>query len=133
MAQPKVNATRQSGPEGKDAPKKGTLHDLPPGGPIMPKKQGYENPGPTKNLRGVEPNTAMHRGTPNPEQESQIGHIGGQGHNPGLDKGNHHGHGVPTPVVGNAAAKQHHGAPIDVKHGVAPGHFARHEGEVDGG
>ena len=77
MAQPMPPNTRQSGPQGKDVPKAGTLHDLKPGGPIKPKAQGYVNPGPTDNLRGVEPNTAFHKGTPNPEQHgSQRSHRG---------------------------------------------------------
>ena len=87
MAQPKVNSTRQSGPEGKDHPKAGTLHDLKPGGPLQPTKQGYVNPGPTPNLRGVEPNTAMHRGTPNPGQAgTDIRH---GDHNPGFNSDTH--------------------------------------------
>ncbi len=111
MAQPQPPETRQSGPQAKPAPRKGTLHDLKPGGPIKPKAQGYVNPGPTDNLRGVEPNTAMHRGTPNPEQHGQIGHIGGANHDPGKND-DVHGHGVPMPVVGNPHTQHHFSKPI---------------------
>lgn len=81
MAQPQPPNTRQSGPEAKPAPRD-ALHQLKPGGPIMPSKQGFVNPGPTDNLRGVEPNTAMHRGEPNPEQKgSDVRH---GDHDPGM-------------------------------------------------
>src|SRR5450631_4514117 len=100
MAQPKVNPTRQSGPQAKPAPPKDALHKLKPGGPIMPSKQGYVNPGPTKNLRGVEPNTAFHKGTPNPEQQGTAGKHGD--HNPPMSDDTH-GHGIQTPVEGNKA------------------------------
>ena len=130
MSQPQPPTTRQSGPEAKKAPKD-VIHQLQPGGPIMPSKQGYVNPGPTPNLRGVEPNTAMHRGTPNPEQSGTRGHEM-QHHAPGFDNGNHYGHGVPTPITRVPGRHSDHSAPIDVKHGVNPGHFARHNGEVDG-
>jgi hypothetical protein len=101
--------TRQSGPEGKDVPKAGTLHDLKPGGPIMPKKQGFVNPGPTDNLRGVEPNTAMHRGTPNPHQMGSAGHIGGADHNPGMEQAtNTHGHETAnTPMQAKGRTSEH--------------------------
>lgn len=94
MAQPQPPQTRQSGPQARPAPKD-ALHTLKPGGPIKPKAQGFQNPGPTKNLRGVEPNTAMHRGTPNPEQHGTPGHIGGADHNPGMNDDTH-GHGIVT-------------------------------------
>ena len=81
MAQPQPPKTRQSAPPAKPAPKD-ALHQLKPGGPIQPSKQGYVNPGPTDNLRGVEPNTAMHRGEPNPEQHGSHGRIGD--HDPGM-------------------------------------------------
>ena len=81
MAQPQPPNTRQSGPEAKKAPKD-ALHQLKPGGPIMPSKQGFINPGPTDNLRGVEHNTSMHRGTPNPEQHGS--HKNREDHNPGM-------------------------------------------------
>ena len=111
MSQPMPPKTRQS--EGKEVPKKGTLHDLKPGGPIMPSKQGFVNPGPTDNLRGVEPNTAMHRGTPNPHQMGSAGHINGQDHNPGMGQaGEVHGHGIQTPIEGNKNVAKHHNAPV---------------------
>jgi hypothetical protein len=130
--QPEVNKTRQSAPPAKPAPHKGTLHDLKPGGPIMPAKQGYENPGVTPNLRGVEPNTAMHKGTPNPQQEGSHGPIGDYVHDPGKgDADNHYGHGIPTPTVPLTEKHSVKGKPINVRQ-VAPGHFARHDGEVHG-
>jgi hypothetical protein len=128
MAQPPPPKTRQSGPQAKPAPKD-ALHQMKPGGPIKPSKQGYVNPGPTDNLRGVEPNTSMHRGTPNPEQAGTPGKHGD--HNPGMDMGNDFGHGVPTPIAHVHGRHSDVSKHIDVKHGVAPGHFARHEGEVD--
>jgi hypothetical protein len=82
VSQPEVHQTRQSGPEAKKAPKD-ALHQLKPGGPILPAKQGFVNPGPTPNLRGVEPNTARHKGTPNPEQHGSHGPIGDYVHDPG--------------------------------------------------
>jgi hypothetical protein len=122
MSQPQPPDTRQSGPQAKPAPKD-ALHQLKPGGPIMPSKQGFVNPGPTKNLRGVEPNTAMHRGTPNPEQHGQIGHIGGANHDPGTGEAdNAHGHGIvttTTPHPGHMskfARKSPTPMPGDVKH-----------------
>jgi hypothetical protein len=107
MGQPQPPNTRQS--EGKEVPKKGTLHNLKPGGPIMPAKQGFVNPGPTKNLRGVEPNTAMHRGTPNPQQQGTAGMHGD--HNPGTNS-DVHGHGIQTPVEGNPYVAKHSSKPI---------------------
>ena len=82
MSQPKAPNTRQSGPEAKEADAKDALHKLPPGGPIKNSKQGFVNPGPTPNLRGVEDNTTMHRGTPNPEQHGT--HKNREDHNPGM-------------------------------------------------
>lgn len=97
MAQPQPPQTRQSGPQAKPAPKD-ALHQLKPGGPIKPKAQGFVNPGPTDNLRGVEPNTAMHRGTPNPEQKGTIERHGD--HNPGMGQaGDPHGHGINAPMI----------------------------------
>ena len=99
MAQPQPPNTRQSGPESKDAGR-GKYPKLPtPGGPIMPAKQGYVNPGPTPNLRGVEHNTSFHKGTPNPHQpgtrSAEVQH-----HDPGKGaSGDPHGHGVATPIV----------------------------------
>ena len=101
MAQPQPPNTRQSGPEAKPAPKKGTLHDLKPGGPIKPTKQGYVNPGPTDNLRGVEPNTSMHRGTPNPAQSGTPGMHGD--HSPGYNSDTH----APTPPPGVPLGARH--------------------------
>ena len=117
MAQPQPPNTRQSGPQAKTA-SKDPLHDLKPGGPIMPSKQGFVNPGPTKNLRGVEPNTAMHRGTPNPEQHGSHGKMGD--HNPGFSDDTH-GHGVTTTQVLNnrhsdVSKKSPTPMPGDVKH-----------------
>jgi len=91
MAQPQPPKTRQS--EGR--PVGDELHKMKPGGPILPKKQGYVNPGPTPNLRGVEPNTAHHKGTPNPHQSGTPGHIGGADHSPGKNSDTH-GKGVST-------------------------------------
>jgi len=86
-------------------------NETPPGGPILPGAQGYRNPGATPNLRGVEPNTAVHKGTPNPEQHGDW--KGKEDHRPGMEQAsNAHGHGVPTPVVGNKGAKKHHSAPL---------------------
>jgi hypothetical protein len=89
-----------------------------PGGPIMPSKQGFQNPGPTKNLRGVEPNTAMHKGTPNPEQHGTHPRIGD--HNPGFND-DVHGHGISPGAMPNKGRMQAHGKmsptpmPNDVK------------------
>lgn len=83
--QPKPPSTRQSGPEAKKTSKDAIHQFAPggkPGGPILPGAQGFVNPGPTTNLRGVEPNTAMHRGTPNPEQKGTDVRHGD--HNPGM-------------------------------------------------
>jgi hypothetical protein len=100
VSQPTPPTTRQSGPEAKKTSKDAIHQFAPggkPGGPILPGAQGYVNPGPTDNLRGVEPNTAMHRGQPNPEQHGTPGHIGGADHNPGMAQaGQVHGHGVNT-------------------------------------
>jgi hypothetical protein len=85
MAQPKPPQTRQSGPEAKKTGKDAIHQFAPggkPGGPILPNAQGFVNPGPTDNLRGVEANTAMHRGTPNPEQHGT--HKNREDHNPGM-------------------------------------------------
>ena len=60
MTQPQPPKTRQSGPQAHPAPKD-ALHDLKPGGPIQPSKQGFVNPGPTDNLRG---SRAQHRHAP---------------------------------------------------------------------
>ena len=82
--QPQPPKTRQSGPEAKKTGKD-AIHEFAPGGkpggPIQPSQQGFVNPGPTTNLRGVEPNTAMHRGDPNPEQMGSDMRHGD--HNPG--------------------------------------------------
>lgn len=83
--------TRQSGPEAKTAPKD-PLHSTKPGGPIMTPQMGPDNPGPTKNLRGVEPNTARHKGMPNEPQHGTW--KGKEDHNPGMNDDTH-GHGVP--------------------------------------
>ena len=95
--QPGPPNTRQSGPEAKKAPEK-EGGSIPHGGPIKPNAQGFVNPGPTNNLRGVEPNTAMHRGTPNPDQKgSDIRH---GDHEPGMGQaGEVHGHGVHSAQV----------------------------------
>jgi hypothetical protein len=99
--QPQPPKTRQSGPEAKKTGKD-ALHTFAPGGkpggPIKPTKQGYENPGPTTNLRGVEPNTASHRGEPNPEQHGSHGPIGDYVHDPGQGQaGEPHGRGINAP------------------------------------
>ncbi len=96
MSQPQPPRGRQSGPEARPAPKD-ALHLLKPGGPIKQPAQGFVNPGPTDNLRGVEPNTAFHKGEPNPEQKgSDIRH---GDHNPGMgEAGNTHRPNVDTPV-----------------------------------
>ena len=99
--QPQPPQTRQSGPQAKKTGKD-TIHVYAPGGkpggPILPSKQGFENPGPTTNLRGVEANTEMHRGTPNPEQRGTEARHGD--HNPGMaEAGMDHGRqgdGAPT-------------------------------------
>ena len=91
MAQPQPPNTRQSGPEAHTSPD--PLHKLKPGGPIKTVQQFYQNPGPTKNLRGIEPNTEMHRGAPNPEQHGSPGKT--VDHNPGPNS-DPRGHGVPA-------------------------------------
>lgn len=107
MTQPQPPQTRQSGPQAKKT-SKDAIHEFAPGGkpggPILPGAQGFVNPGPTKNLRGVEPNTAMHRGTPNPEQSgSDVRH---GDHNPGMGQaGDVHRPNVP--VVMQAVAEKH--------------------------
>lgn len=76
--QPPPPKTRQSTPPAKGADMD-ALHNLTPGGPIMPRPQPDGKPNPTD--RGREANTEMHRGTPNPEQRgSDIRH---GDHNPG--------------------------------------------------
>lgn len=103
--QPGPPNTRQSGPEAKKAPKD-ALHQLKPGGPIKPSAQGFVNPGPTDNLRGVEPNTAFHKGTPNPEQHGT--HKNREDHNPGMGQaGDVHRPNVPIVL---AAANEKHSA-----------------------
>lgn len=103
--QPGPPNTRQSGPEAKKAPKD-ALHQLKPGGPIKPSAQGFVNPGPTDNLRGVEPNTSMHKGTPNPEQHGT--HKNREDHNPGMGQtGDVHRPDVPVVL---AATNEKHSA-----------------------
>ncbi len=101
MAQPEAPNTRQSGPEAKKTSKDAIHQFAPggkPGGPILPGAQGFVNPGPTDNLRGVEPNTAMHRGTPNPEQHGTEARHGD--HNPGMAQaGEPHGRGIHAPTA----------------------------------
>ena len=86
MSQPGPPNTRQSGPEAKKTGKD-AIHEFAPGGkpggPILPGAQGFRNPGATPDLRGVEANTAMHRGTPNPEQHGATGRVHGD-HDPGM-------------------------------------------------
>jgi hypothetical protein len=102
--QPGPPQTRQSGPQAKPA-SKDELHKLKPGGPIMPAKQGFVNPGPTDNLRGVEHNTNFHKGEPNPEQHGSHGPIGDYVHNPGMGQaGDVHRPGVPV-VTADVSAK----------------------------
>jgi len=112
MAQPKPphGASHSLDAKGKPAPRN-AREAMPPGGPIKPKPMGFVNPGATPNLRGVEPNTAMHRGTPNPHQMGSR-HADMAQHAPGqAAAGDTHGHGIPTPIVGNKGAKKHHSAP----------------------
>lgn len=105
MSQPQPPNTRQSGPEAKKADAANELHKLKPGGPIQPSKQGFVNPGPTKNLRGVEPNTAMHRGTPNPEQSgSDVRH---GDHNPGYAQAGMDHKGSTPPVAPKGRTGEH--------------------------
>lgn len=48
---------------------------IPPGGPLSPTAQGFENPGRTPNLRGVETNTDPSKGSPAEKPEvSAEGH-----------------------------------------------------------
>lgn len=116
MAQPQPNKSATHAGKGKPAPRN-AREAMPPGGPIKPSPMGPHNPGPTPNLRGVEPNTGRDKGQPNPPQRGTAGHHGD--HAPGqADAGNTHGHGVPAPIVGNRGAKKHHSAPL---RGVAPG------------
>lgn len=107
MSQPKAPNTRQSGPEAKKTSKDAIHQFAPggkPGGPIKPGQQGFVNPGPTTNLRGVEANTSMHRGTPNPEQHGT--HKSREGHDPGMGQaGDVHRPNVP--VVMQAVAEKH--------------------------
>ena len=96
MAQPKPNhsATHSLDAKGKTAPRN-AREAMPPGGPIKPNPMTFKNPGPTDNLRGVEPNTAHHKGTPNPPQMGTR-HGEMQHHDPGMGAaGDSHGHGVP--------------------------------------
>lgn len=98
MTQPGPPQTRQSGPQAKPADAAKELHKLKPGGPIMPSKQGFVNPGPTDNLRGVEHNTSFHKGEPNPEQHGT--HKNREDHNPGMgEAGNVHRPNVPMVMV----------------------------------
>ena len=99
MAQPMPPNTRQSGPEAKKT-SKDAIHEFAPGnkpgGPILPRPQPANKPNPTD--RGDEPNTRMHRGTPNPEQHgSDIRH---GDHNPGMAQSgavhDRQGRGAPT-------------------------------------
>ena len=106
MAQPKrPTAPRQSQPPAKPAtadPRGG----IDPGGPLMPSKQGFINPGPTPNLRGVEPNTAFHKGEPNPQQHGSHGPIGDYVHDPGMAQaGDVHRPNVPA--IPAATAEKH--------------------------
>jgi hypothetical protein len=115
-----AKTTRQSGPEAKTAPSD-PLHQMKPGGPILPTKQGFVNPGPTKNLRGVEPNTAFHKGQPNEEQHGSPGKMGD--HNPGTGEAdNAHGHGVPLFGKPRPGAAKHHAVPAPTP---MPGDVAR--------
>ena len=120
MAQPLPNKSATHAGKGKPAPRN-AREEMPPGGPIKPSPMGFENPGPTDNLRGVEPNTANDRGTPNPPQSGTAGHHGN--HAPGqAAAGDTHGHGIPTPIVGNKGAKKHHSVPVPPP---SPGDVAR--------
>ena len=114
MSQPKPPTTRQSGPEAKKTSKDAIHQFAPggkPGGPIKPGAQGFANPGPTTNLRGVEPNTAMHRGTPNPEQSgSDIRH---GDHNPGMAQaGDVHRPNVPVVPAAQMEKHSHKGTKV---------------------
>jgi hypothetical protein len=114
MAQPQPPQTRQSGPQAKKTGKD-AIHEFAPGGkpggPILPGAQGYVNPGPTKNLRGVEANTSMHRGTPNPEQSGTADKHGD--HNPGKGQaGDVHRPNVPLIPV--SANEKHSGKGVPV-------------------
>ena len=113
MDQPKPNhaATHSLDAKGKPAPRN-AREAMPPGGPIKPNPMGFENPGPTPDLRGVEPNTQPSRGTPNPHQQGTAGHHGAHSGDLSGTSGDPHGHGIPTPVVGNKGSKKHHGAPL---------------------
>jgi hypothetical protein len=72
------------------------LHNLTPGGPILPRPQPDNKPNPTD--RGVEHNTSFHKGEPNPEQRGRDIRHGD--HNPGMAQaGADHGrqgNGTPT-------------------------------------
>jgi hypothetical protein len=107
MAQPaRPSSPRQSAPPAKPSKKDGGIRDLQPGVPIQPTKQGFVNPGPTDNLRGVEPNTAMHKGEPNPEQHGSHGPIGDYVHDPGKGQaGEPHGRGINAPMAKGRTAE----------------------------
>lgn len=93
--QPPHGATHSLDAKGKPAPRN-AREAMPPGGPIKPKPMGFVNPGPTPDLRGVEPNTANDRGTPNPHQVGSKHHEVAH-HDPGQGAaGDPHGHGVPA-------------------------------------
>lgn len=128
MPQPAHGATHSLDATGKDTGRDGKPMLQPEGGPIMPKKQGYVNPGPTPNLRGVEPNTARHKGFPIPtDQPGDPGEIGTQReHNPGRgESGNHRGGGVPMPVK----RVQGRHSDVSTKVGVpSPGHSVHENG-----
>lgn len=108
MSQPEVNKTRQSAPPAKPTGKD-AIHEFAPGGkpggPIEPSKQGFVNPGPTKNLRGIEPNTQMHRGTPNPEQMGTDRRHGD--HNPGTAQAGMEHKGSTPPVAPKGRTAEH--------------------------
>ena len=100
MSQPKPPhaASHSLDAKGKPAPRN-AREAMPPGGPIKPKPMGFVNPGPTDNLRGVEPNTAPGRGTPNPPQHGTTDHHGAHSGDLSGTSGDPHGHGVPMPIV----------------------------------
>lgn len=95
MAQPMPPKTRQSAPPAKPA-SKDALHQLTPGGPILPHMQPPGKPNPTD--RGDEPNTQMHKGEVNPAQRgSDVRH---GDHEPGMGQaGDPHGHGIHAPTA----------------------------------
>ena len=107
---------RQS--SGDKAPRN-SRESMKPGGPVDQPAMGYENPGPTRNLRGVEPNTAKRQDVHRPVEAptGAHGHGGttagkGKMHHPGFaEAGNAHGHGISTTLPDHSLTASAKGKP----------------------